>query len=235
MRAVILAGGKGTRILPYTTLIPKPLMPVGGKYAILEVIIMQLKASGFNHITLAVNHFSNLIMAFFGDGSRFGVKIDYSMEEHELGTLGPLTLVQDLPDNFLVMNGDILCNLNYADFYKTHTASGCQISVSAYQRETKLEYGVITVDPRNKLVSFEEKPSYQHLVSMGIYCLSKEIIMALPKGRAYGFDQLMLNSLETNSRPRIVPFSGYWLDIGRPADYQHANESFESIAKNLGL
>src|SRR5918993_2681395 len=108
MRAIVLAGGKGTRLYPYTTLIPKPLVPLGGKFSILEIIIMQLKQAGFTHITLAVNHLSQLIMAYFGDGSRLGVTLDYSLEEAELSTIGPLTLIDDLPENFLVMNGDIL-------------------------------------------------------------------------------------------------------------------------------
>ncbi|MFP3249021.1 MAG: nucleotidyltransferase family protein, partial [Paraburkholderia sp.] len=130
MRAIILAGGKGTRLRPYTTLIPKPLVPLGGKYSILEIIIMQLAKVGVTHITLAVNHLSHLIVSYFGDGSRFGLKIDYSLEEGELSTIGPLTLIDDLPENFLVMNGDILCNLDYRKFFEQHVNSGSQISVS---------------------------------------------------------------------------------------------------------
>src|SRR5215203_6372838 len=123
MRAVILAGGKGTRLLPYTTLIPKPLVPLGGRYSILEVILMQLKKFGFTRITLAVNHLSHLIISYFGDGARLGVQLDYSLEEGELSTIGPLTLIDDLPENFLVMNGDILCDLNYRDFFESHLQS----------------------------------------------------------------------------------------------------------------
>jgi NDP-sugar pyrophosphorylase family protein len=134
MRAIILAGGKGTRLRPYTTLIPKPLVPLGGKYSILEIILMQLKRSGFTHVTLAVNHLSNLIMAYFGDGSRLGLKLDYSLEEGELSTIGPLTLIEDLPENFLVMNGDILCDLDYRAFFETHVQTGSRVSVSAYRR-----------------------------------------------------------------------------------------------------
>ena len=113
MRAIIMAGGQGTRLRPYTTLIPKPLVPLGGKYAILEVVLHQLKTAGFDHITIAVNHLAHLITAYFGDGSRLGLKIDYSFEDAPLSTIGPLTLIEDLPENFLVMNGDILCDLDY--------------------------------------------------------------------------------------------------------------------------
>ena len=151
MRAIILAGGKGTRLRPYTTLIPKPLVPLGGKYSILEIIIMQLARSGFTHITLAVNHLSHLIMAYFGDGSRFGVKLDYSIEENELSTIGPLTLVDDLPENFLVMNGDILCDLDYRAFLETHVKAGSRISVSAYRRQVKIDFGVLLYDETNHL------------------------------------------------------------------------------------
>jgi NDP-mannose synthase len=157
MRAIILAGGKGTRLRPYTTLIPKPLVPLGGKYSILEIIIMQLARSGFKHITLAVNHLSQLIMAYFGDGSRLGVKLDYSLEEGELSTIGPLTLIDDLPENFLVMNGDILCDLNYQHFFDSHVESGSRISVSAYRRRVKIDFGVLHYDAQGCLNEFQGK------------------------------------------------------------------------------
>jgi NDP-sugar pyrophosphorylase family protein len=143
MRAIILAGGKGTRLRPYTTLIPKPLVPLGGKYSILEIIIMQLKGSGFTHITLAVNHLSQLIMAYFGDGARLGVKLDYSLEEGELSTIGPLTLIDDLPENFIVMNGDILCDINYRNFFENHVRQSSKVSVSAFKRHVKIDFGVL--------------------------------------------------------------------------------------------
>ena len=143
MRAIILAGGKGTRLKPYTVTIPKPLVPIGGEMPILEIIIRQLANAGFDHITLAVNHLANLIMAFFGDGSSWNVKIDYSLEESPLSTIGPLTLISDLPENFLVMNGDILCNLNYLDFYNYHVQSNNDVTVSTFKRESKIDFGVL--------------------------------------------------------------------------------------------
>ena len=182
MRAIILAGGKGTRLRPYTTLIPKPLVPLGGEYSILEIIIMQLSKSGFTHITLAVNHLSQLIMAYFGDGERLGVKIDYSLEEGELSTIGPLTLIDDLPENFLVMNGDILCDLNYKTFFDAHVDAGSRISVSAFRREVKIDFGVLRYDQSGRLNEFQEKPQYDFDVSMGIYCINRSVIDALPRG-----------------------------------------------------
>lgn len=235
MRAIILAGGKGTRLRPYTTLIPKPLVPLGGKYSILEIIILQLREAGFSHITLAVNHLSQLIMAYFGDGKRLGVQIDYSLEEGELSTIGPLTLIEDLPNSFLVMNGDILCDLNYQNFYSAHLASGSDISVSAFRRHVKIDFGVLGYDIGGKLESFQEKPEYDFDVSMGIYCINRSVIQALPRGQKYGFDNLMVDSLAANRRVDIRPFDGYWLDIGRPDDYEYANENFDNLATRLGI
>ena len=235
MRAIILAGGKGTRLRPYTTLIPKPLVPLGGEYSILEIIIMQLSKSGFTHITLAVNHLSQLIMAYFGDGERLGVKIDYSLEEGELSTIGPLTLIEDLPENFLVMNGDILCDLNYKSFFDAHVDAGSRISVSAFRREVKIDFGVLRYDDNGRLNEFQEKPEYDFDVSMGIYCINRSVIDLLPRGEKYGFDNLMIDGLAKDEPIDIRPFSGYWLDIGRPDDYEYADENFTELAAKLGI
>ena len=235
MRAIILAGGKGTRLRPYTTLIPKPLVPLGGKYSILEIILLQLSKAGFTHITLAVNHLSHLIMAYFGDGARFGLKLDYSIEESELSTIGPLTLISDLPEDFLVMNGDILCDLDYRAFFIQHVQTQSKVSVSAYRREVKIDFGVLKYDDNAELIAFDEKPTYNFDVSMGIYCINKTIIDALPEGKSYGFDHLMKDGLKANHPATIRPFSGYWLDIGRPDDYQYADDHFLELSQKLGI
>jgi NDP-sugar pyrophosphorylase family protein len=235
MRAIILAGGKGTRLRPYTTLIPKPLVPLGGKYSILEIIILQLREAGFLDITLAVNHLSHLIMAYFGDGSRLGVHISYSLEEGELSTIGPLTLIDDLPESFLVMNGDILCDLNYRAFFDAHLAAGSEISVAAFRRHVKVDFGVLGYNPSGKLESFQEKPEYDFDVSMGIYCINRSVIQGLPRGQKYGFDNLMMDSLAANKSIDIRPFNGYWLDIGRPDDYEYADTNFNELAARLGI
>ncbi len=140
MRAVILAGGKGTRLRPYTTVIPKPIVPVGDM-PIMEIVVRQLVHFGCDHITVSVNHLAELIMAFFGDGKRWNVRIDYSREDTPLSTIGPLKLIDDLPDNFLVMNGDVLTNLNYRDLYESHVASGADATVGAYQRNRASQSG----------------------------------------------------------------------------------------------
>ena len=141
-RAVILAGGKGTRLRPYTVVLPKPLMPIG-ESPILEVIVKQLAAAGFDHITMAVNHQAEIIKAFFMDGSKWGIRIDYSLEDQPLGTMGPLKLIKDLPEHFLVMNGDILTDLDFATFHDAHVASGRIFTISSHLREQLVDYGVL--------------------------------------------------------------------------------------------
>lgn len=235
VRAVILAGGKGTRLRPYTTTIPKPLAPIGGEMPIMEVVICQLVRHGFKHITLAVNHMANLIMAFFGDGSRWGVKIDYSLEDKPLSTIGPLTLLSDLPQNFLVMNGDILCNLNYQEFYDYHVERKNDITVSVYKREAKIDFGVLKYNMDYRITEFSEKPTYHFDVSMGIYCLNRSIVEQLSKGEPYGFDNLMTDGIKKKQKIAAKPFSGFWLDIGRPDDYDSANENYQELKEKLGL
>ena len=235
MRAIIMAGGLGTRLRPYTTLIPKPLVPIGNQYSVLEIVLIQLRNQGFTHVTLAVNHFSNLIMAYFGDGAKIGLKIDYSLEESPLGTIGPLALIADLPENFLVMNGDILCDLSYAEFLRNHSNEESKISVSAYTRQVNIDFGVLELDHEGQLEGFIEKPKFEYLVSMGVYALNRSVVEGLTPGMPYGFDSLMLDSLNSGPQVSVKPFTGFWLDIGRPDDYQYADENFNTISEKLGL
>ena len=235
MRAIILAGGKGTRLYPFTTLIPKPLVPIGEKSSILEIILKQLKKNGFDHITLAVNHQHHLIMSYFGNGDRFGLKIDYSIESEPLSTIGPLTLINDLPDNFLVMNGDILCDLNYAKFITDHTSTHSKVTVASFERESVIDFGVLEYDDNFNLSAFREKPSSKISVSMGIYCISKDIIDNIPKMKPYGFDNLMLDCIKNKNKVKIMPFNGFWLDIGRTEDYDYANSNYLEILKKIKI
>lgn len=227
-RAVILAGGRGTRLRPYTVVLPKPLMPIG-EYPILEVIVRQLISAGFDHITMAVNHQAEIIKAFFQNGERWGVRIDYSLEIEPLGTMGPLKLITDLPNNFLVMNGDILSDLDYAHFHDEHVSRGEMFTISSMRREHQIDYGVLETDDEGKLVAFREKPRADYLVSMGIYMLSAGVLEHIPGDRAYGFDNLMLDLLAASQPARVRPFDGYWLDIGRPDDYARAIDEFEAM------
>jgi NDP-sugar pyrophosphorylase family protein len=229
--AVILAGGKGSRLRPYTVVLPKPLMPIG-EYPILEVIIRQLVSQGFTHITLAVNHQAELIAAFFGNGSKWGISINYSLEDQPLGTMGPLKLIKDLPDNFLVMNGDILTDLRYKDFFETHVTNDALFSISSHLREEKIDYGVLQTK-NNILTGFKEKPKNIYEVSMGIYMLSKKVLDYIPDNCPYGFDQLMLDLLSKQKNVFVNTYTGLWLDIGRPDDYIEAIECFDQLKDKI--
>jgi NDP-sugar pyrophosphorylase family protein len=226
-RAIILAGGMGTRLRPYTVVLPKPLMPIGD-YPILEVVVRQLQRAGFDHITMAVNHQAELIRAFFGDGARWGVRIDYSREEKPLGTMGPLCLIRDLPDHFLVMNGDILTDLDFARFHDDHRDSGGIFTVSSHLREQRVDYGVLET-AGGALQGFREKPVTQYEVSMGIYMVSRRVLPFIPTGTYYGFDSLMRDLLAAGEQVSVLRSEGYWLDIGRPDDYATAIDEFESM------
>lgn len=225
-RAVILAGGKGTRLRPYTVVLPKPLVPIG-EYPILEIIVRQLVQAGFDHITLAVNHQAEIIKAFFQNGERWGIRIDYSLEDQPLGTMGPLRLIHDLPTHFLVMNGDILTDLDYTAFHDDHVREDRIFTISSMRREHKIDYGVLDTDAEGLLSGFREKPSVAYEVSMGVYMVSRRALQRIPVGRPYGFDNLMLDLLDARSPATVRTFSGYWLDIGRPEDYAAAIDVFE--------
>ena len=233
MRAIILAGGRGTRLKPYTVVLPKPLMPIG-EYPILEVIIRQLVYYGFNHITMAVNHQAEIIQAFFGNGEKWGIKIDYSLEDKPLSTMAPLRLIKELPDDFLVMNGDILTDLDYKEFYEYHLAHRNIFTIAAFLRELKTEYGVLEINSENKLLGFQEKPVIRYIVSMGIYMVNNKILQYIPEGEAYGFDHLMMDLIRGKNPASIKKHDGYWLDIGRPDDYAQAIDEFDKL-KDLFL
>ncbi len=230
-RAVILAGGKGTRLRPYTIELPKPLVPLGD-YPILEIIIKQLGKAGFDHVTITVNHQADMIKTYFGDGAKWDMKIDYSLEDQPLSTMGPLSLIDDLPDNFLVMNGDILTDLDYAAFYDGHVNAGSIFTISSFVREHVNLYGVLETDANNKLTDFKEKPVTRFEVSMGIYMLNKAVMDFIPYNKPYGFDHLMLDLIKAEKNASVKSFGGYWLDIGRPDDYMIAIDEFE---KNKAL
>jgi NDP-sugar pyrophosphorylase family protein len=227
-RAIILAGGKGTRLKPYTIAIPKPLVPIGTT-PILEIIIKQLVNNGFDHITLSLNHMAEYISAFIGDGSKWNIKIDYSAEEKPLSTMGPLKLISDLPENFLVMNGDVLTDLNFSDFFNNHCSNNNIFTISSFQRSVKNDYGVLEINRNNQLVNFQEKPETQFDVSMGVYALNRAVLDYIPDNSFYGFDNLMIDLIKDNNFAKTVRHNGYWLDIGRPEDYERAIEEFDSL------
>ena len=227
-RAIILAGGRGTRLRPYTVVLPKPLMPIG-EYPILEVIVKQLVAAGFTHITLAVNHQAEIIKAFFRDGANWGITIDYSLENQPLGTMGPLSLIDDLPEHFLVMNGDVLTDLNYASFYDGHVTNESIFTISSSVREHMVDYGVLESNSDDQLTGFCEKPRSTYEVSMGVYMCSRRVKDFVQPNQVYGFDNLMTDLIKLNERVKVVRHKGYWLDIGRHDDYEQAINEFDSM------
>ena len=229
MRAVILAGGKGTRLRPYTTVIPKPMVPLGDM-AIMEIVIKQLVHYGYTDITVSVNHLAQLIMAYFGDGGKWGATIDYSVEDKPLSTIGPLKLMNDLPENFLVMNGDVLTDIDYHALFETHIASGANATIATYERDVRIDFGVLSFEEdTGRVADFVEKPTEHFSVSMGVYVFSRHILETVPDNVAYGFDNFMIDSIRRGDDVRAFPFKGFWLDIGRPEDYDMANREFEKL------
>lgn len=234
MHAVILAGGKGVRLRPYTTRLPKPLVPIGEEHSIMEIVLSQLARCGFDRVTLAIGHLGDLIRSYIGDGSRWGMEIDYSPpEEVPLGTMGPVLQVLDrLPEEFLVMNGDVLTDLDYADLMRQHRESAAPLTVATYQRQARIDYGVLTTRD-GQVVEFTEKPTIDYRVSMGIYACSKPTLAGYTPGLPFGFDELVLDMLARDTPPREYAFDGYWFDIGRPDDYDRVNAEFGVIRGSL--
>jgi len=227
MKAVILAGGRGRRLAPYTTVLPKPLMPVGD-VPILEVVIRQLKHAGFDEVTMAVGHLAELLMAYFGDGSRWGVHIHYSREEQPLGTAGPLALVEGLNEPFLAMNGDLLTTLDYRALWEHHRSRGATATMATFRREVKIDLGVLDVDEGQWVRGYTEKPTLQYTVSTGIYILEPVVLEFIPRGERLDMPDLILRLLAAGHRVSAYPFQGLWLDIGRLDDYERAIAEFET-------
>ena len=226
MQAIILAGGKGRRLMPYTTVLPKPLMPIGD-YPILEVILRQLKRCGFGRVTICTGYLHELIHAYLDSNHTLGLDISYTHEDTPLGTIGPLRLIEKLDDTFLVMNGDILTDINYQDLIDTHRNRGAVATVATYQRDVNIDFGVLEKNKDHKIGAFREKPTYHFEVSMGIYIFSKRILDYVPADTPFGFDQLMYTLIDKNEAVYSYPHGGYWLDIGRPDDYERSIEEFE--------
>jgi len=232
MKVIILAGGKGRRLYPYTVVLPKPLMPIGD-FPILEVILRQLKSGHLLDITLAVGHLGNLIQTYFGDGSKWGVNIEYSFEEKPLGTVGPLTRLNNLNQTFMVMNGDLLTTLNYLNLIEYHKKQKAIATVASQKRWVDVDFGVIQKDQDESMVKYIEKPRLSYLVSMGIYVFEPEILHFIPKGEKFDFPDLMQLLLEKDKNVAIYNSDDFWLDIGRPDDYQKAVEEFEKDRKRF--
>ena len=228
MKAVILAGGKGTRLAPYTTILPKPLMPIGDM-PILEVLLRQMKAAGVDEVILTVGHLSELLRAFFQDGSQFGLKISYSYEEKPLGTAGPIALVKGLDDTFLITNGDVLTTLSFNTLLKFHHEQNAIATIASHHRKQKIDLGVLQFDDSFKLTGYIEKPTNNYMVSMGVYIFEPRVLEYIPVGQYLDFPDLMQNLIKAGEKVVGYQFDGYWQDLGRPDDYEVASNDFEKM------
>jgi len=225
VRAVVLAGGRGTRLRPFTVSFPKPLMPVGD-IPILEILLRQLHAHGVTDVTLLTGHLAYLLEGYFGDGDRLGLKIEYVREEQPLGTAGPLRqLAGQLTEDFFVMNGALLTDLDFAALMRHHRDGNDMVTVSTFTRQEKIELGVLKIDDGGLVVGYDEKPTLHLDVSMGAYAMSPAALEMIP-ARAYDMPELVLDLLAAHRRVGARRHDGFWLDIGRPDDYAKANEIF---------
>ncbi len=227
IRVVILAGGKGTRLKPYTAVFPKPLMPIG-QMPILEVVLRQLKSMGFRKITLSVNHLADLIRTFFGNGSQLGLDVTYCLEDKPLGTAGSLSLVQDLSENFLVMNGDLLTTIDYRQMVRSHIESGATATVGVFPRDVKIDFGVVELGAGGEIMGYKEKPKLEYMVSMGINAFHKSVLQFIPRNEYLDMPNLIMKLKSDGKKVMSFRSECEWLDIGRSDDYERAVEMFEN-------
>jgi NDP-sugar pyrophosphorylase family protein len=226
MKVVILAGGRGTRLLPYTTVFPKPLMPIGD-VPILEIVIKQLVEHGFKEINLAVGYLSELLKSYFGDGSKYGVDINYWKETEPLGTVGPLKQIPDLESSFLVMNGDTLTSLDYSKLIAYHKRQDSLVTIAMHKRQVRIDFGVMDVVD-DAVIAYHEKPTIDYLVSMGIYVFEPKALDYVGCNEKLDFPDLIGRLLKDRQPIYGYLSPDYWLDIGRPEDYQKACLDYEA-------
>ena len=229
MRAVILAGGRGTRLAPYTYVLPKPMMPIGDK-AILEILLRQMKRAGINHVVLTVGHLAGLMRAFFQDGQQYDLNITYSYEATPLGTAGPLALVPNLDKTFMVSNGDVLTLLDFNDFIDFHHQQGGICSIALHKHKVHIDLGVVEQNNGAYVITgYIEKPTLDYRVSMGVYIFEPRVLDYIPKNEYLDFPDLVKTLLANGERVIGYPFNGYWRDLGNPGDYTQACLDFDQM------
>ena len=225
MRAVVLAGGKGARLAPYTHILPKPLMPIGDM-PILEVLLRQMKRAGVDDVVLTVGHLAQLLQAFFLDGSQWGLNIRYSYEKQPLGTAGPISLIEGLDEAFLVTNGDVLTTLDLGELIRYHHAHGGIATIAVHPRQVRIDLGVIQWNGGDTICDYIEKPVYDYTVSMGLYIFEPGVLQYIPHNQYLDFPDLVLKLIAAGERVVGYTFDGYWKDLGRPDDYAEAARDF---------
>ena len=232
MIAVLLAGGKGTRLAPFTISLPKPLMPVGNR-PILEILIKQLKDAAVTKVVICVGYLESLIRSYFGDGSKFGVEIIYSSETEPLGTAGPMKLIESyLTDSFFFMNGDLFTDIDLEEMFKFHKDNKAVATIGLTRRTVDIDFGVIKIDQTNEFTEWKENPTLEYLVSMGIYVFEPAVLKYLPDG-FFNVPDLIVKLHEANESVKGYHYKANWLDIGRLEDYQRACQQMEAIEKKL--
>lgn len=232
MQAVILAGGKGTRLRPYTTSLPKPLVPLGD-YPILEIILRQLARQGFSDVVVSTGHLAELIEAYCGTGRKWGLRIRYAREKKPLSTAGGLRAIKGLKPHFLVINGDILTDLDFRKLYRFHLEEKSWATLAVTPRESKVDYGVVELGPAASLERYIEKPALPYLVSMGINVFDRRAVGHIRPGEPIGIPDFVLRLKEKKKKVVCFSASSSWLDIGRPDDYQTAQDLFERDPKRF--
>jgi NDP-sugar pyrophosphorylase family protein len=227
-QAVIMAGGKGTRLLPYSALLPKPLMPLDDM-TVLELLLRRMKNAGVTDVIIAISHLGRLIEAYFGDGSSIGIRIRYATEDHPLGTAGALgAVIDELDDDFFVTNGDLLTTLNLRRMMAAHRTTQADASIGIYKREVKIDFGLVDVDDEKRLVGYREKPQTDYLVSMGIYLLHRDAVAPHIRYNQYlDMPTLLLRMKAASMDVRCYHEECVWLDIGRPDDFGLAQQMFK--------
>lgn len=227
MKAVILAGGKGTRLAPYTTSFPKPLVPIG-RYPIVEILIRQLVAEGIDEVALTVGYLAELIRAYFLQRPKLVEKahLSYVSETRPTGTAGSLAFVPGLSETFLVMNGDVLTTLKFRDLVEYHRRCGGVLTIATHRKVVKIDLGVIREDTNNLVTDYLEKPELDYLVSMGIYVYEPKVLQYIEPDEHLDFPDLVLRLLRCGERVVTYHSEDLWLDIGRPEDYEKATQEF---------
>lgn len=228
MKAVVLAGGKGTRLTPFTRIIPKPMMPIGDK-AILEIMLHQMRRAGITEVILTVGHLAGLMRAFFQDGSHLGMHICYSYEDHPLGTAGPLGLIDGLDETFMVCNGDVLTDLNLIELIDFHSQNHGVATIASHLRQVHIDLGVIHTNGDRTIIGYQEKPTIDYLASMGIYIFEPIVLNYIKKGEYLDFPDLIQILVAAKKKVVAYLYHGYWEDLGRPDDYEQANNDFEHL------
>lgn len=228
MQAIILAGGKGKRFHPYSLVLPKPLIPIKDK-PIMEIIIRQLAKFGIMDVTVSTGYLSELIEAYFGDGAKFGVHISYSKEETPLGTIGPLTLLKNLEEDFLVLNGDTLTDINLSDLFIYHMKTRSLLTIASYRKPVKIDLGVLRFDGANRLTEYIEKPELEYLVSMGIYVVNRSAIARVEANTYFDFPSLVHLLLSGGDKISVYDFHGIWHDLGSINNYEVATQDVDRV------